>query len=43
MKELNYDIDLDIKVISMDKEINTYRVKYSIENEEFDFELKIKE
>ena len=43
MKDINYDISLKIEVKSIEKEDNYYKVLYVLENDEFNFELKIKE
>ena len=43
MKDINYDISLKIEVKSIEKEDNYYKVLYVLENDEFNFELKVKE
>lgn len=43
MKDINYDITLKIEVKSKEKEDNYYKVLYVLENDEFNFELKVKE
>ncbi len=43
IKDINYDISLKIEVKSIEKEDNYYKVLYVLENDEFNFELKIKE
>lgn len=43
MKDINYDISLRIEVKSIKKEDNYYKVLYVLENDEFNFELKVKE
>ena len=43
IKDINYDISLKIEVKSIEKEDNYYKVLYVLENDEFNFELKVKE